>query len=627
MAEYKESKDNPLHKEFGVWSNSCYIVKKMAEYCPIVIVISIVGMICNSVSSYFWGILGKFIIDIIEKSAAGESAVESELVKLILVAGTLAIILGIGRCIYYNRSWFNFINVRMHMITERVRSVLELRYEMLERPDVLDIAERAAQATGGNVNGVEGMMRLIPKLAERMVTVIVTFVAIAVLDWCLIVVFIVLEVITFLHYKYTNKHDKAEVWDMLSPTWRQRSYMERVTQDFDYAKEIRLFDLSDFLTKKQREIFEVREKLMDHHQDLWFRHILVSNLLFIITKVVAYGALFHSVINKGLSIGDFTMYLAFAMAFGQALSQLLQRFGDYTRNSAETDDFRSFVEMVIEDDEKDTVPIPKADEYEIEFHNVSYRYSESKKNALSNLSLKLKAGERLAVVGLNGAGKTTMIKLLIRLYDPTEGKITLNGVDIRNYKRRDYYKLFAPVFQNVEVFAFPISKNVSMKSDENTDRAIVEHSLKEAGLWEKIESLTKGIDTALTNIVEDDGIELSGGEKQKLALARAIYKGANIVILDEPTSALDAIAEQQLYEKFDEMIGQKSSVYISHRLASTQFCDRIAMFADGEMVELGSHKELMEKGGAYADMFNTQAQYYRQEKEQAEAFEEVTEIA
>ena len=515
----------------------------------------------------------------------------------------------------------------MNMITERVRSVLELRYEMLERPDVLDIAERAAQATGGNVNGVEGMMRLIPQLAEHMVTVIVTFIAIAVLDWRLIAVFIVLEVITFFHYKYTNKHDKAEVWDMLSPTWRQRSYMERVTQDFDYAKEIRLFDLSDFLTRKQREIFEVREKLMDHHQDLWFKHIMVSNLLLIITKIVAYGALFRSVINKGLSIGDFTMYLAFAMAFCQALSQLLQRFGDYTRNSSETDDFRSFVEMVIEDDEKDTVPIPKADEYEIEFHNVSYRYTESKKNALSNLSLKLKAGERLAVVGLNGAGKSTMIKLLIRLYDPTEGKITLNGVDIRNYRRRDYYKLFAPVFQNVEVFAFPISKNISMKSDEDTDREKVEFSIKEAGLWEKIESLTKGIDTALTNIVEDDGIELSGGEKQKLALARAIYKGANIFILDEPTSALDAIAEQQLYEKFDEMISQKSAVYISHRLASTQFCDRIAMFADGEMVELGSHKELMEKGGAYADMFNTQAQYYRQEKEQANAFEEVTEIA
>lgn len=623
MAEYKESKDNPLHKEYGVWSNSIYIVKKMAEYCPIVMAISAVGIISNSVTSYFWGIMGKNIIDVIEKSANSGGALEGDLIRLILTFGAIAIILGIGRCIYNCRAWFNFINVRMHMITERVRSVLELRYEMLERPDVLDMAERASQATGGNVNGVEGMMRLIPQLAENLVTVLVTFIAITVLDWRLIIAIVVLEVLTFFHYKKIHKRDKKEVWDELSPTWRQRHYMERVTQDFDYAKDIRLFDLSDFLTAKQREIFAVREKLMDHHQDLWFSHILISQLLFIITRIVVYAALFYSVMNKGLSIGDFTMYLAFAMAFSKDLSLLLQRFGDYRRASEETDDFRSFVEMIFEDDEKDTVPLPKCDKYEIEFHNVSYRYTESDKYALKNLSLKLKAGERLAVVGLNGAGKTTMIKLLLRLYDPTEGKITLNGVDIRRYKRKDYYKLFAPVFQNVEIFAFSIAQNISMKSEGETDKDKVKSSAVKAGLGDKIESLPKGIDTALSNIVEDDGIDLSGGEEQKLALARALYKGAEIVVLDEPTSALDAIAEQQLYESFDEMIGQKSAVYISHRLASTQFCDRIAMFADGEMIESGSHKELMEKGGAYADMFNTQAQYYRQEKEQAEAFEEV----
>ena len=352
MAEYKESKDNPLHKEYGVWSNSIYIVKKMAEYCPIVMAISAVGIISNSVTSYFWGIMGKNIIDVIEKSANSGGALEGDLIRLILTFGAIAIILGIGRCIYNCRAWFNFINVRMHMITERVRSVLELRYEMLERPDVLDMAERASQATGGNVNGVEGMMRLIPQLAENLVTVLVTFIAITVLDWRLIIAIVVLEVLTFFHYKKIHKRDKKEVWDELSPTWRQRHYMERVTQDFDYAKDIRLFDLSDFLTAKQREIFAVREKLMDHHQDLWFSHILISQLLFIITRIVVYAALFYSVMNKGLSIGDFTMYLAFAMAFSKDLSLLLQRFGDYRRASEETDDFRSFVEMIFEDDEK-----------------------------------------------------------------------------------------------------------------------------------------------------------------------------------------------------------------------------------------------------------------------------------
>ena len=230
------------------------------------------------------------------------------------------------------------------------------------------------------------------------------------------------------------------------------------------------------------------------------------------------------------------------------------------------------------------------------------------------MNLKINAGERLAVVGLNGAGKTTMIKLLLRLYDPTEGVITLNGVDIKKYDREEYYKLFAPVFQDVETFAFPIAENVSMKTGADTDKDRVVKALDEAGLKEKIEGLKKGIDTYITNIVEDDGIDLSGGEKQKLALARALYKDADVVVLDEPTSALDAIAEQQLYERFDRMIGKKSAVYISHRLASTRFCDNIAMFKDGEMIEYGSFDELMSKNGEYANMFNIQAKYYNEDE-------------
>ena len=263
---------------------------------------------------------------------------------------------------------------------------------------------------------------------------------------------------------------------------------------------------------------------------------------------------------------------------------------------------------------EDTIPLPKADAYVIEFKDVSYKYLKAEKYALRHLNLKINAGERLAVVGLNGAGKTTMIKLLLRLYDPTEGVITLNGVDIKKYDREEYYKLFAPVFQDVETFAFPIAENVSMKTGADTDKDRVVKALDEAGLKEKIEGLKKGIDTYITNIVEDDGIDLSGGEKQKLALARALYKDADVVVLDEPTSALDAIAEQQLYERFDRMIGKKSAVYISHRLASTRFCDNIAMFKDGEMIEYGSFDELMSKNGEYANMFNIQAKYYNEDE-------------
>ena len=284
-----------------------------------------------------------------------------------------------------------------------------------------------------------------------------------------------------------------------------------------------------------------------------------------------------------------------------------------------TDDFRSFIDLETDDDEKDCVPLPECDHYEIKFENVSYRYAKSSKEALSHLSLTLRPGEKLAVVGLNGAGKTTMIKLLLRLYDPTEGRITLNGTDIKRFKRSDYYRLFAPVFQNVEIFAFLMSENIAMLRDSELDREKATKAAYEAGLEERVLSLVKGIDTPLTKIVQDDGTDLSGGEKQKLALAKALYKGTKIVVLDEPTSALDAIAEQALYERFDEMIGKRSAVYISHRLASTRFCDSIAMFEEGNLIEYGSHEELMSKNGKYAEMFNVQAQYYRESAENAES--------
>ncbi|MCR5322771.1 MAG: ABC transporter ATP-binding protein/permease [Lachnospiraceae bacterium] len=613
MSEYKESKDNPLHREFGVFGNTKYILKKMAQYQPSLLFLMVLGLVCQSVFSYFWGIFGKYVIDIIETDEG--AAAEGRLVKVIVIAGGIAALLTLGNTIANSKWWYRVIFVRMNMITERIAKVLDLKYELLEKPDVLDVAQRASQATNDNQNGVEGMMNLMIRLGESGLTVIVTFVAVTVLDPRLIIVMIVMTVAQYLYMKHIIKVDKREVWDRLSSSWRSRNYMERITQDFDYGKDIRLFNLGDFLTGKFNEINAFFIERNDHHHKLWLRYNFVTAVGGTVIKASIYAALFFAVLKKGLSVGNFTMFLSFSLAFSRGLINFLQRFGDYRKASLETDDFRSFIELDIGDDEKDCIPVPVCDSYEIEFKDVSYRYLKAEKDALSHLNLKIRPGEKLAVVGLNGAGKTTMIKLLLRLYDPTEGQITLNGIDIKRFRRSEYYRLFAPVFQNVEIFAFLMSENIAMQSISDLDRDKALRSACEAGLEERVSSLVKGIDTPLTKIVEDDGVDLSGGEKQKLALAKALYKGAKIVVLDEPTSALDAIAEQALYERFDEMIGDKSAVYISHRLASTRFCDRIAMFEGGRLIECGSHDELMEMNGKYADMFNVQAQYYRENPE------------
>jgi ATP-binding cassette subfamily B protein len=261
---------------------------------------------------------------------------------------------------------------------------------------------------------------------------------------------------------------------------------------------------------------------------------------------------------------------------------------------------------------KGTLPIGgrgKYDKYKIEFKNVSFKYPGSETYALKNLNLKFKSGQRMAVVGQNGSGKTTMIKLLCRLYDPTEGEITLDGIDIKKYDCAEYMSAFAVVFQDFKLLPFSLGQNVAASAE--VDRSLAEKCLAMAGLGERLKTLPKGIDTALYNDFEEDGVEISGGEAQKIAIARALYKDAPILILDEPTAALDPIAEFEIYSKFNEMASGKTAIYISHRLSSCRFCDDIAVFHEGELVQRGSHGALArDEGGKYHELWNAQAQHY-----------------
>lgn len=258
-----------------------------------------------------------------------------------------------------------------------------------------------------------------------------------------------------------------------------------------------------------------------------------------------------------------------------------------------------------------SLPVEKRSdgEYRIEFRNVSFRYPGSSQYVLKNFSMQLEVGERLAIVGMNGSGKTTMIKLLCRLYDPDEGEILLNGVDIRKFRQEEYLKLFSVVFQDFRLFSLPLGENVA--ADCRYDGEKVKKCLEEAGLGERLERMPEGIETYLYKDYED-GVEISGGEAQKVAIARAVCKDAPFVLLDEPTAALDPISEYEIYREFDHIVGDKTAVYISHRLSSCRFCDKIAVFHEGSVVQTGSHEELLQDGkGKYLELWNAQAQYYQ----------------
>lgn len=608
----KEEKKDELHKEYGVISNCIYILKRFVKYRKSLIFFLLTGTFAAASMSYIWSFIGKLVIDMIQTSAGGGNIVP--LIKLVTATSLAELFIMWVNTVSSTKLGVGFTYIRLMIVKERIAKTLGMDYESLETPDMLDRLQKAKRATDGDWVGVQGMMTFMQVLLTQIISIIIAVLIMTSFDPLIILVIAVLSVIQYLYFEHIRKKDKKEMWDAMMPHWRKLEYMETVTTDFSYAKDIRLFGMKNFLSKRQHEVYDEELSHWIKSRQYWVYNSIFSHGISLIRQLIITGWLVYGVIKDGLSIGDFTLYLASAGAFSNAVSQVLAALSGLRERSAHTDDYRSFMDIPTSED-KDTIPVPKSDRYVFTFENVSFKYKGQDKYALKNLNLTLEAGEKLAVVGLNGAGKSTFIKLLLRLYDVTEGRILMNGTDIRRFNRAEYYRLFSPAFQDVTVFAFPMAENVSMDPPDETDKAKADKCLREAGLSEKIDSLSKGIDTELLKVLYDDGIDLSGGEKQKLALARALYKGSDVIVLDEPTAALDALAEYKLYKSFNGLVGNRTAVYISHRLSSTRFCDRVAMFKDGEMTETGTHDELMAKNGDYAEMFRVQAQYYIEDKD------------
>lgn len=309
-------------------------------------------------------------------------------------------------------------------------------------------------------------------------------------------------------------------------------------------------------------------------------------------------------------IGNFVLYRGTVEKFVGAVSELAGAFGQLRINNRYLEDLFRFLDLP-DEMYKGTLSVEKRDDnkFEIEFRNVSFKYPGADSYALRHVNFKFRIGERLAFVGMNGSGKSTFIKLLCRLYDPTEGTILLNGIDITRYDYDQYLALFSVVFQDYNLFAFSLGENVSCKEDYDADR--VTDALKKAGFADRLTELEKGLDTHLSRKYDLAGIDISGGESQKIALARALYKDAPFFILDEPTAALDPIAEAEVYSRFNDIVGEKTAVFISHRLSSCRFCDKIVVFHEGALVQFGSHDSLVaDENGKYHELWHAQAQYY-----------------
>ena len=526
--------------------------------------------------------------------------------------------------------------VKKHELTQKINKMLtdktmEIDFDILEKHETLDMLKKAKdgiQTTGDIRSFCDNLAGIIEKLTTIVYSVVLLvplFIpktieqagALSGLSWflnqwySLFIMVAVLAFHVFISYQTNKKSSLLQMhfFERNVSYNRYFGYWFDLIFNYSIGKYIRLYKMQKLMIKKVQETNDNLEKegIAWINKDIKISFIPFLSQAFMQLASYAYVGL--KAVFSLISAGKCLMYVSSYTKLVESITGISGNFVQIQMESRYLAFFYDYMEIKNKRYEG-TIPTEKRNdnEFEIEFRDVSFRYANTETYALRHVNQKIRLGTKNAVVGKNGAGKTTFIKLLCRLYEPTEGQILLNGVDIRYYDYEEYAKLFAIVFQDFNLFSFPLGENVAGAIDY--DKSRVEKCLEQAGFKERLDKLEKGLDTPLYQYDDENGVEISGGEAQKIAIARTLYKDAPFVIMDEPTSALDPVAEFEIYQKFDQMVEGKTSLYISHRMSSCRFCDNIIVFDEGQVVEQGNHEKLMANGGLYSELWNAQAQYY-----------------
>ena len=607
-------------KTYGFLNNFIYALNIERKSNLRLLAITLIKPIGDIVGTLLNSYAPKYVLSFIEDDLPFNT-----IIMYTVIICLIMMILDVISTTCYNSFEFEYRKTEGYVEKKRMDKLFHTDFKNMESPDFLDYAQRAKTALNRG-KGFHGVLYQSRNFIAQGTLMILSAALIGIQNILMMIIFIVISFGIVKISSFFTKRDKIKSSDAMAPTWRKMNYLESTTKNFDFAKDIRLFNMSNAFFNQLSGVNETYKELnRKHHNRMVLWEVSLGSVL-IVQKILMYTWLVYNVVTGAYQISDFVLYVGLVSTFHASVGYVNWIYSDMRTNSLMINDYRNFVDWK-EDretaDEKDGhITEINLDKFEFRFENVSFKYPGHDNYVLKNVNLTIKNGAKLAVVGVNGAGKTTFIKLMMKLYEPSEGRILLNDVDIKEYNREEYFKLFSPVFQNVECFAMPIYQNISFAEEDKTDMNKINEVLEQSGLSEKINSYEKGIHTNLLKIFDKEGIDLSGGEKQRLAMARALYKDGKVVILDEPTAALDALAEDRMYREFENMIHGKTAVFISHRLGSTRFCDKIAMFEDGTIVEEGTHEELMAKNGKYAYMFGIQSQYYDEKQKNSDNVED-----
>lgn len=534
-----------------------------------------------------------------------------------VTVGRLTLVVGLLSVLLVLTTWFapfmqELLNgsariIRMRYAVLAFRKNLYTDYKNIESPHGREKNKRAMEFYRSYYSGSSDFLDSCNQFCVCIVGIITSLALIYKINMIMILIILATCVCEFFLLKFLNKKEK-KTKNERSKIFVRFDYYYNLCRDFSAAKDIRLYGFTDYFMLAVAKIIYELEAV---NQKFARQNIKVGGtraLLNLLRELVAYVYLTYLVCSSRLSVSDFIFYFGIITGFSNWIMNAVYQYSNLERCCNDCAAFREFAESTDENDNKPDIDFKDIES--IEFQNVSFTYQSAEKSTINNMSFKVNKGENIAIVGENGAGKTTAVKLLCGLYYPTSGEILINGKSNRDFSGNSYFNLFSAVFQDYYFMPMTIAENICATS--NYDKEKLFAAFEKAGISDKINTLPDKEKSYMIKDVYKDAVDFSGGEKQKLLLAKAIYKNAPVLILDEPTAALDPIAENELYLKYNEITSNKISFFISHRLSSTRFCDRILFIKGGRIAESGTHEELMALKGLYYRMYQIQSYYYKE---------------
>lgn len=612
----KETQSKPGAKKtpkpkYNLWQNTGFMLRTSRKYAKSVFPLCIVLALLSAGKSVAELLIAPAILNKIELSASLGSVVFT------IAAFALVLMLLSGLRSYVDtNALFGRIAVRSQGIYLSIsRKYAETSYPNLLNTDFLALGEKASAACAGNSESSEAIWTTLTDLMTSCIGFIVYLALLTNLNLWLAALVAATTAVSYFASKRINEWGYLHRSEELELT-KRIEYANKTATSREFAKDIRMFGLRGWLEDLWGSTMRLYSAFCAKRERKYIWANIIDIVLTFLRNGIAYAFLIGITVKNGLPASQFLLYFAALSGFAQWVVEILDKLSVMHKQSLDISTIREFLDWNEPFDLNGgkRIAFEPNKQYEIRLDDVSFRYPKADKDTLSHINLTVHPGEKLAIVGLNGAGKTTLVKLVCGFLDPTEGRILLNGEDIRKFNRNDYYALFSAVFQEFSVLDVTVKENVAQCVD-GIDETRVWQCIDKAGLTEKIKSLPKGIETHLGRRVFKDGVEFSGGQTQRLMLARALYKNAPILVLDEPTAALDPIAENDIYQKYNDMTHGRTSFFISHRLASTRFCDRIIFVDSGKIAEEGTHDELLKNGGGYAYLFEVQSKYYRSDNQ------------